>query len=185
MNKVQLDFFNTEGYLVLPQAIPAGLLLKMLQLFDELTNESNDTERAVNINNGQSYVTNLEKLCCKGNLSCLDADDPVKPFQGDIHSMQAGHQRDTSLGSGLVQARNRRIRQGGVHGGYGFIGKDQVRCLIQHARDTHPLQLPPRQLITAVKQSISNFELCENVPRTGHVKGINQREQCAQTGPLP
>ena len=72
MNKAQLDFFNTEGYLVLPQAIPAALLLKMRLLFDELTHESNDTERAVNINNGQSYVTNLEKLCCKGNLSCLE-----------------------------------------------------------------------------------------------------------------
>ncbi len=72
MSKDQLDFFNAEGYLVLPRAVPAPLLLKMQQLFDELMEENNTTERAVNIHNGQSYINNLEKLCRKGNLSCLE-----------------------------------------------------------------------------------------------------------------
>lgn len=72
INSAQLDFFYDEGYLVIPQVIPASLLQKMRQLFDEMILESNVTESAVNINNGQSYTTNLENLCCKGNLSCLE-----------------------------------------------------------------------------------------------------------------
>lgn len=68
----QLHLFHTNGYLPLRGMIPADLLKRLADLFDEQMMPGNDTDKVVIENKGQQFVTNLEKLCCKGNLTCLE-----------------------------------------------------------------------------------------------------------------
>jgi ectoine hydroxylase-related dioxygenase (phytanoyl-CoA dioxygenase family) len=68
----QLNEFRQQGYCILPQAVPAALLLQLRQLFDEVM-QSNDTSSVgTNVVNGRSYTTTLDKIFNKGNLSCLE-----------------------------------------------------------------------------------------------------------------
>jgi hypothetical protein len=68
----KLDVFFTDGYLRLPGIIPSTLLKKLHALFDELMIPDLETEKVVYENKGKKYVTNLENICCKGNLACLE-----------------------------------------------------------------------------------------------------------------
>jgi ectoine hydroxylase-related dioxygenase (phytanoyl-CoA dioxygenase family) len=70
--KAQLAGFMQEGYCVLPQAVPAPLLQRLRQLFDELMHSNDITSVGVNIINGNTYASSLDKLCHKGNLACLE-----------------------------------------------------------------------------------------------------------------
>jgi ectoine hydroxylase-related dioxygenase (phytanoyl-CoA dioxygenase family) len=67
----QLDFFHREGYLSLPRAIAPPLLKKLQDLFTTLMQEPGIIDKTVAEHNGTTYVTSLEKLCSKGDLSCL------------------------------------------------------------------------------------------------------------------
>jgi hypothetical protein len=69
----QLNIFQTNGYLRLPEMIPLTLLSRLRELFDELMDTEKDIiAKAVYENKGKKYVTNLENICCKGNLACLE-----------------------------------------------------------------------------------------------------------------
>ncbi len=68
-----LNAFYTEGFVVLKQIIPKNLLNKLHAFFDEIIN---DTEEGLNkvviINSNNKFVTNIDNLCNKDNLSCLE-----------------------------------------------------------------------------------------------------------------
>lgn len=68
----QLDSFYQKGYCKIPAAIATPLVSRLRDLFDELMSPENKEQKATCINNGKEYVTNLDLLCCKGNLSCLE-----------------------------------------------------------------------------------------------------------------
>jgi hypothetical protein len=68
----KLDLFFKNGYLRLPGIIPSSLLKKLHVLFDELMVPDSGTEKVVYENKGKKYVTNLDNICCKGNLACLE-----------------------------------------------------------------------------------------------------------------
>ena len=67
---VSKDFF-TKGYEVFPQLIPDELLEKLKHLFVTLMNSKDHIDKAVVEVNETKYVTNLENICSKGDLSCL------------------------------------------------------------------------------------------------------------------
>jgi hypothetical protein len=68
----ELNTFHTNGYLQMPGFIPAALLNNLRQLFDELMIPDEPIEKAIHENKGKKYVTNLENICCKGNLAALE-----------------------------------------------------------------------------------------------------------------
>jgi hypothetical protein len=73
LNITQLDSFFNNGYLRLPGMVNKGLLKQLTALFDELINNSHSIDEKVIIQNkGKNYVTNLENICPKSNLSCLE-----------------------------------------------------------------------------------------------------------------
>jgi hypothetical protein len=73
LNEVQLETYFSQGYLQLPNILPASLLHKLNVLFDELLNvENGEIDKVVHINKGNKYVANVENVCNKGNLACLE-----------------------------------------------------------------------------------------------------------------
>lgn len=68
----QLNSFHTDGYLRLPGMLSQSLLKKLHQLFDELMIPDTQIEKVILEKNGNQYVTNLDNLCYKGNLACLE-----------------------------------------------------------------------------------------------------------------
>lgn len=73
LSALQLSSFHEKGFIKIPGIIPAALLSRLRQLFDELMNDETDTEgKAYYPQNGINYVTNLEHICRRGNLSCLE-----------------------------------------------------------------------------------------------------------------
>ena len=70
-NIVITNQFLDKGYEVLPQIIPNELLEILKNLFVELITSDDLNDKAVIENNGATYVTNLECICSKGDLSCL------------------------------------------------------------------------------------------------------------------
>lgn len=67
---VSKDFFK-KGYEVFPQLIPDELLEMLRYLFMSLMNYDDLIDKVVIENNEKKYVTNLENICSKGDLSCL------------------------------------------------------------------------------------------------------------------
>jgi hypothetical protein len=67
---VSTDFFK-KGYEVFPQLIPNELLEKLRDLFVFLMNPNDPRDKVVMENDEIKYVTNLENICSKGDLSCL------------------------------------------------------------------------------------------------------------------
>jgi hypothetical protein len=63
--------FYKQGYEVFPNLIPKELLEKLRSLFVSLMIPDDLIDKVVIENNQVKYVTNLENLCFKGNLSCL------------------------------------------------------------------------------------------------------------------
>jgi ectoine hydroxylase-related dioxygenase (phytanoyl-CoA dioxygenase family) len=73
LNEEQLLSFTTNGYLRLPNILPASLLQKLNVLFYELLNTENSTTyKVVHVNKGNKYVASVENVCNKGNLACLE-----------------------------------------------------------------------------------------------------------------
>jgi Phytanoyl-CoA dioxygenase (PhyH) len=73
LDEVQLKTYFSQGYLKLPNILPASLLHKLHVLFDELLNiENGEIEKVVHVNKGNKYVANVENVCNKGNLACLE-----------------------------------------------------------------------------------------------------------------
>ncbi len=68
----QLHTFHNQGYLRIPGILPLSLLNKLQQLFVELMVPDASTEKVVLEKKGKSYVTNLDNICCKGNLAVLE-----------------------------------------------------------------------------------------------------------------
>jgi ectoine hydroxylase-related dioxygenase (phytanoyl-CoA dioxygenase family) len=68
----QLHAFHTDGYLRMQAVLPLSLLKQLHQLFDELMIPDTQIEKVIHENNGNKYVTNLDNICCKGNLACLE-----------------------------------------------------------------------------------------------------------------
>lgn len=73
LSSEQFDQFREKGYLRLPGMIPADLLEKLHDLFDQLMNDTEDpVDKVLHQHKGKIYVTNLENVCNKGNRSCLE-----------------------------------------------------------------------------------------------------------------
>lgn len=73
LNITQLDSFFTNGYLRLPGMVNQDMLNRLTAMFDELIYTSQPAEeKVVIINKGKEYVTNLDNICPKSNLSCLE-----------------------------------------------------------------------------------------------------------------
>lgn len=72
MDDTQLEAFLREGWLRLPGAIPAPLLQRLRDLFDELMSGADESLLVKNTNKGVTYITNVEKPCCRGNLAGLE-----------------------------------------------------------------------------------------------------------------
>lgn len=67
------DDFETHGYVRLPGFLPQPLLQRLRELFDTLLDPASATPDAVTVeSNGQSYVTNVDQLCHRGNLAALE-----------------------------------------------------------------------------------------------------------------
>jgi ectoine hydroxylase-related dioxygenase (phytanoyl-CoA dioxygenase family) len=65
--------FNNEGYVKLPGLLPPVLLEKLRSCFEtEMNNRADESGKVVFINKGREYVTNIDELCIKGNLACLE-----------------------------------------------------------------------------------------------------------------
>jgi ectoine hydroxylase-related dioxygenase (phytanoyl-CoA dioxygenase family) len=68
-----LTDFENKGYFRLANIIPADLLAKLRDLFDQLMDISLPQEgRVVFENKGKNFVTNLDHICGSGNLACLE-----------------------------------------------------------------------------------------------------------------
>lgn len=68
-----LTDFETKGFFRLAHVIPADLLVKLRELFDELMDISVPRDgRFVFENKGKQFVTNLDHICGSGNLACLE-----------------------------------------------------------------------------------------------------------------
>jgi hypothetical protein len=69
----QLASFSQNGYVALPAAVSPGLLQKLRQCFEAaMAPGASGVERAINLVNGQQYITNIEHPCTLGNLACLE-----------------------------------------------------------------------------------------------------------------
>jgi hypothetical protein len=68
----QLKIFHSNGYLRLPGMLPSSILNRLYDLFDEMMEAYSTNEKVVYVKDGKKFVTNLENICCKGNLACLE-----------------------------------------------------------------------------------------------------------------
>lgn len=65
--------FCRDGFLALPDFLPPAIFDKLDALVDNLMVVSEDgTDRVLHQNANGTFVTNLENLCSKGDLSCLE-----------------------------------------------------------------------------------------------------------------
>ena len=68
-----LTEFEINGYFRLSNVLPADLLSRLRDLFDELMDISVPREgRFVYEYKGKQFVTNLDHTCGSGNLACLE-----------------------------------------------------------------------------------------------------------------
>jgi hypothetical protein len=73
LNTQQKELFFREGYLKLPFTIPPQLLEKLRIFFEkEMLLNSPNNEKVVHENKGKQFVINLDNICSKGNLACLE-----------------------------------------------------------------------------------------------------------------
>jgi ectoine hydroxylase-related dioxygenase (phytanoyl-CoA dioxygenase family) len=70
---ILLASFSQNGYVILPNTVPADLLEKLRQLFDEEMNQQLEYRgKVTNEVNGIKYISNIDNLCEKENLACLE-----------------------------------------------------------------------------------------------------------------
>lgn len=68
-----LASFSQNGYAILPNAVPADLLKKLRQLFDEeMSQQLEYRGKVTNEVKGVKYISNIDNLCEKENLACLE-----------------------------------------------------------------------------------------------------------------
>lgn len=73
IQELQYRQFSRDGFLALPDFVPGPLLQKLDGLLEILMEVSEDgTDRVLHKNQHGTFVTNLENLCNKGNLACLE-----------------------------------------------------------------------------------------------------------------
>ncbi|MCX6318230.1 MAG: phytanoyl-CoA dioxygenase family protein [Bacteroidetes bacterium] len=72
LSPVQLEGFNQDGFVKIPNAIPPALLKKLQSLFEQEMNRWEEDTTSRIERNGKAYITNLELLCKKGNLAALE-----------------------------------------------------------------------------------------------------------------
>lgn len=68
----QLEEFYKEGFLKLTNCISAELLNKLQVYFDEVIADEEDNQKVTITVGEQKFVTNIELLCYKNNLACLE-----------------------------------------------------------------------------------------------------------------
>jgi ectoine hydroxylase-related dioxygenase (phytanoyl-CoA dioxygenase family) len=69
----QLLQFQEQGYCIIENAVPPALLQNLHVFFEAQMFAGNaDNEVVATERNGVRYVTNIDNLCHKGNLSCLE-----------------------------------------------------------------------------------------------------------------
>lgn len=93
---INMDTYATLGFLKIPGLIEPALLRKLHDLFHELMHTSTPDQDMVVLNNGtQNYIINIDKLCHRGNLACLELfglpalTDIARQFCGaDFFSLQ-------------------------------------------------------------------------------------------------
>lgn len=68
----QLADFYSKGYLRIKDLVPTQLLLRLRDLFDKLMSEEDTDGKVMYENNGNVYITNIEQICRRGNLACLE-----------------------------------------------------------------------------------------------------------------
>jgi hypothetical protein len=72
LSPAQIQHFQTEGYLRLPQAIEPTLLNSLRQLFDTIMTQDNaNPDFNIDENNGRRFITCIANPCNKGDLSCF------------------------------------------------------------------------------------------------------------------
>lgn len=68
-----LTQFEAQGYFRLPGFVPPSLLKKLQDFFDELmSNNTHYDQIAVTRLNGRDYITNIDNLCARENMVCLE-----------------------------------------------------------------------------------------------------------------
>lgn len=76
MNKyittAQLNQFKEEGFVKITDCLSIELLKKLQLFIDEVVADKNDSHKVTIQADDKSYVTNLELLCYKNNLACLE-----------------------------------------------------------------------------------------------------------------
>ncbi len=76
MNKyitpIQLNQFKEEGFVKITNCLSTELLNKLRLFIDEVVGDENDSHKVTIQADDKSYVTNLELLCYKKNLACLE-----------------------------------------------------------------------------------------------------------------
>jgi Phytanoyl-CoA dioxygenase (PhyH) len=71
LSPAQLQSFQQDGYFKIEAFIPEFLLTRLRALFNELIGTDNDEDKVVLETDNKKYVTNLEYVCRKGNLSAF------------------------------------------------------------------------------------------------------------------
>lgn len=68
-----LDDFSQNGYAILPHIVPTPLLNRLRQFFEEEMQQPLQGEgKAINEVRGVQYICNIENLCQRQNLACLE-----------------------------------------------------------------------------------------------------------------
>lgn len=68
-----LASFSQNGYAILPNVVPPSLLDKLRQFFEEeMRQPFQGGGKAISQVNGATYVCNIENLCQRQNLACLE-----------------------------------------------------------------------------------------------------------------
>ena len=68
----QFNQFKDEGFVKISNCLTAELLNKLRLFIDEVVGDENDSHKVTVQVDDKSYVTNLELLCYKKNLACLE-----------------------------------------------------------------------------------------------------------------
>lgn len=73
LSQHQLNIFQTDGYFKINDFVPHPLLQKLRHFFEEEMKLDSDTEgKVVHTNGTENFVTNLDNICNKKNLCCLE-----------------------------------------------------------------------------------------------------------------
>lgn len=72
ITKEQINKFYVEGFVKLTNCLSQELLYKLNLFFDEVIADENDHQKVTITVDDKKFITNLELLCYKNNLACLE-----------------------------------------------------------------------------------------------------------------